>query len=70
MAPPGRYFLAIVGTAPWTGTAPYLGTQMFWDHAGTAAYRHWLEAARLRPLWDRYIPEGNRGHTLMLAELS
>jgi hypothetical protein len=32
---PGDYFLAIVGDEPWTGTEPYLGADMFWDHAGT-----------------------------------
>ena len=32
---PGGYFLAIVGARQWTGTAPYLGADMFWDHADT-----------------------------------
>ena len=67
---PGGYFLAIVGAGPWTGTAPYLGADMFWDHAGTAAYLRWLQAARLMPVWDRYIPEGDSGHALVLAEAS
>jgi SAM-dependent methyltransferase len=67
---PGGYFLAIVGAGPWTGTAPYLGADMFWDHAGTAAYLRWLRAARLMPVWDRYIPEGHSGHALVLAEAS
>jgi SAM-dependent methyltransferase len=67
---PGGYFLAIVGAGPWTGTAPYLGADMFWDHAGTAAYLRWLRAARLMPVWDRYIPEGDSGHALVLAEAS
>jgi cyclopropane fatty-acyl-phospholipid synthase-like methyltransferase len=64
---PGGHFLAIVGAARWTGTARYLGTDMFWDHADTATYRGWLQAARLAPLWDRYIPEGDSGHSLILA---
>jgi len=67
---PGGYFLAIVGAGQWTGTAPYLGTDMFWDHADTATYLCWLRAARLTPIWNRYIPEGNSGHTLVLAEAS
>ena len=46
---PGGYFLAIVGARPWTATAPYLGADMFWEHAGTAAYLRWLQAARLIP---------------------
>ena len=67
---PGGYFLAIVGAGQWTGTAPYLGAGMFWDHADTATYLRWLQAARLTPIWNRYIPEGNSGHTLVLAEAS
>jgi SAM-dependent methyltransferase len=67
---PGGYLLAIVGAGRWTGTAPYLGADMFWDHADTATYLRWLRAARLTPIWDRYVPEGNSGHTLVLAEAS
>jgi ubiquinone/menaquinone biosynthesis C-methylase UbiE len=67
---PGGYFLAIVGAGQWTGTAPYLGADMFWDHADTATYLRWLRAAGLTPIWNRYIPEGNSGHTLVLAEAS
>jgi SAM-dependent methyltransferase len=67
---PGGYFLAILGARQWTGTAPYFGTDMFWDHADTATYLHWLQAARLTPIWNRHIPEGNSGHTLVLARAS
>ncbi len=66
----GGYFLAIVGAGQWSGTAPYLGADMFWDHADTATYSRWLQAARLTPIWNRYIPEGSSGHTLVLAEAS
>jgi ubiquinone/menaquinone biosynthesis C-methylase UbiE len=65
---PGGYFLAIVGAMQWTGTERYLGADMFWDHADTATYLSWLQAARLTPIWNRYIPEGDGGHTLVLAE--
>jgi hypothetical protein len=41
---------------------------MFWDHADTGTYLRWLTAAGLRPIWDRYIPEGDSGHTLVLAQ--
>ena len=67
---PGGYFLAIVGARQWTGIAPYLGAGMFWDHADTAAYLRWLQAARLAPIWNRYIPEGESGHVLVLAQAS
>jgi SAM-dependent methyltransferase len=67
---PGGYFLAIVGATGWTGTARYLGADMFWDHADTGTYLRWFEAARLTPLWHRYVPDGDSGHTLILAQAS
>lgn len=65
---PGGYLLAIVGAGRWAGTEPFLGAEMFWDHADTASYLDWLHAARLEPRWDRYVQEGTGGHTLVLAE--
>jgi SAM-dependent methyltransferase len=67
---PGGYFLAVVGAGRWTGTDLYLGAEMFWDHADTASYLDWLRAARLTPVWDRFVPEGTSGHTLVLAKAS
>jgi SAM-dependent methyltransferase len=67
---PGGYFLAIVGADRWTGTERYLGAEMFWDHADTEAYLRWLAAAQLTPIWNRYIPEGDSGHSLILARAS
>jgi hypothetical protein len=55
------------GSARWTGTEDFLGADMFWDHADTATYLGWLTAAGLPPAWHRFIPEGNGGHTLVLA---
>jgi SAM-dependent methyltransferase len=67
---PGGYFLAIVGAGRWTGTDQYLGAEMFWDHADTGTYLRWLAAARLTPVWDRFVPEGDSGHSLILARAS
>jgi len=67
---PGGYLLAITGAQRWTGTEPYLGAHMFWDHADTATYLEWLAAARFIPVWLRYIPEGAYGHSLILARAS
>jgi SAM-dependent methyltransferase len=64
---PAGYFLAIVGADRWTGTERYLGTPMFWDHAETATYLRWLKAAGLAPIWHRFVPDGDSGHTLVLA---
>jgi hypothetical protein len=67
---PGGYLLAITGAQHWTGTEPHHGATMFWDHADTATYLDWLIAARLTPIWHRYIPEGTSGHSLILARAS
>ncbi len=65
---PGGLFLAIVGAGRWTGTEPYLGADMFWDHEDTATYLRWFGEAGLSPVWHRYIPEGDQsGHSLILA---
>ena len=65
---PGGYFLAIVGAGRWTGTEEYLGADMFWDHTDTATYLRWLPEAQLTPIWDRFVPEGDSGHSLILAQ--
>jgi Methyltransferase domain len=64
---PGGYLLAIVGADRWTGTERYLGADMFWDHADSATYLRWFAAARLVPIWHRFISEGDVGHGLILA---
>ncbi len=64
---PGGYFLAITGTQRWTGTERHLGAEMFWDQADTGTYLRWLQTARLVPIWHRYIPEGDTGHSLILS---
>lgn len=65
---PGGFFLATVGAERWAGTEKYLGADMFWDHMDTATYLRWLHAARLTPIWSRYVPEGTSGHSLILAQ--
>ena len=64
---PGGLFLAIVGAQRWTGTEPYLGADMFWDHADAGTYLDWFLAAGLAPVWHRFIPEGTSQHCLILA---
>ena len=65
---PGGYLLAIVGFERWTGVEDYLGAPMFWDHADRETYLAWLNEAGLAPVWDRFVPEGSVGHTLVLAQ--
>jgi SAM-dependent methyltransferase len=67
---PAGLLLAIVGARAWTGTERFFGADMFWEHADTGSYLDWLQAAGLTPLWDRFIPEGDRGHSLILARAS
>jgi len=57
----------VVGAAWWTGTEPYLGADMFWDHADTQAYLRWFRESRLKPVWHRFVPEADTGHGLILA---
>jgi cyclopropane fatty-acyl-phospholipid synthase-like methyltransferase len=67
---PAGYLLATVGARRCKGTGRYLGTDMFWDHADAQTYLRWFAGAGLTPLWDRYVPEGDEGHTLILARAS
>jgi hypothetical protein len=60
--------LAVVGVGAWTGVEHYFGAEMFWDHADTATYLEWFARADLQPVWDRFVPEGDHGHTLVLAQ--
>ena len=50
-----------------TGVESYLGAEMFWDHVDTATYLEWFRDAGLLPQWHRFVPEGDGGHTLILA---
>ena len=64
---PGGLLLAIVGHDRWTGVEEYLGSPMFWDHADAATYLEWLRDDGFDVRWHRYVPEGDVGHTLVLA---
>jgi SAM-dependent methyltransferase len=66
---PGGYLLATVGTRAWTGTEEnWHGAPMYWSHADRDTYLEWLEAAGFEVIWTRFIPEGDSGHTLLLAK--
>src|SRR6266480_3477717 len=64
---PGGLLLAIVGQHKWTGIEDYLGAAMFWEHADVATYLDWMQGAALKPIWNRFIPEGTSGHALVMA---
>ena len=69
---PSGYFLGTVGHSAWTGTdEAHLGVaggKMFWSHADEATNVRWIEQAGLHVHWTRYVPEGDGGHTLVLAQ--
>lgn len=69
---PSGYFLATIGHDAWTGTEDaYLdvpGGKMAWSHADEATNVRWLKDAGLHVHWTRFVPEGNSGHTLVLAQ--
>jgi SAM-dependent methyltransferase len=69
---PSGYLLATVGHDAWTGTEEeYLGVtggKMCWSHADEATNVRWIEEAGLHVHWTRFVPEGDRGHTLLFAQ--
>ena len=67
----GGYFLAIVGHTAGTGTDDdWFGESMYWSHADRDTYLRWFEEAGLTVQWDRFVPEEEGGHTLILAQRS
>jgi len=68
---PGGYFLGTVGSRAWTGTEEnWLGVtdaRMAWSHADAETYHAWLAACGFEILRTEFIPEGEGGHTLILA---
>jgi SAM-dependent methyltransferase len=67
---PGGLLLATVGAQAWTGSEDNwldAGASMCWSQEGTETYMRWLQEAEFTVMWHRFIPEGNGGHTLLLA---
>jgi SAM-dependent methyltransferase len=67
---PGGRLLAIVGAGAWTGTEEdWLGSgaAMWWSHEEIATYLRWLSESGFEVLWNRFVPEDDGGHTLVLA---
>ena len=68
----GGYFMVTVGAYDWTGTESdwldVAGAEMYWSHADKDTYRRMLAEHGFDILWERFIPEDNTGHTLMLTQ--
>lgn len=68
---PGGYLLASVGNRAWTGyEEDWHGAPMYWSHADEATYLKWLDEIGSRMLRQQFVPEGDSGHTLVLAQRS
>ncbi|MCI0395919.1 MAG: class I SAM-dependent methyltransferase [Chloroflexi bacterium] len=66
---PGGYLMATVGHTAWTGTEEeWLGAPMYWSHTDETTYLAWLTSLGFTVHWTRFIPEGDSGHTLLLAQ--
>jgi len=67
---PGGWLLVIVGERPCQGVeSGWLGSTatMYWSHFGAETYRRWLRSGGFRIVRDRFVPEGDGGHRLLLA---
>lgn len=66
------WLMLTVGHTAWTGQeADWLGVQdgeMFWSHTDRATYLQWITEAGFQHVRDEFIPEGEGGHTLILAK--
>ncbi len=65
---PGGYLLASVGWQAWTGTGDFYGVQMYWSHHDAETYISWLQDRGFEILNQEFFPEGNSGHTFLLAQ--
>ncbi|MFZ0700163.1 MAG: methyltransferase domain-containing protein [Thermoplasmata archaeon] len=67
---PGGFFLATLGAEAYTGVeAGWLGSEaaMYWSHADTTTYAHWLGELGFEPIERAFVPEGDGGHTRFLV---
>src|SRR5437016_13818275 len=65
---PGGHLMATVGYREWTGTeANWKGAEMYWSHADVGTYKNWLNQYRMTLIAEHFVPEGDRGHSLLIA---
>ncbi len=69
---PGGFLLASVGSRAWTGTEnnwlEVSGATMYWSHADVETYKSWLNELGFKLIREKFIPEGDGGHNLILAQ--
>jgi 2-polyprenyl-3-methyl-5-hydroxy-6-metoxy-1,4-benzoquinol methylase len=71
---PHGYAMLIVGSESWTGVEEdwlgVAGATMYWSHADSRTYQSWLTQLGFSIQWTRFIPEGQGGHEILLAQKS
>jgi SAM-dependent methyltransferase len=66
---PGGYLMLTVGHRAWTGYADdWHGAPVYWSHADEATYVGWIRDAGFTLVQSDFIPEGDGGHSLLLAQ--
>lgn len=66
---PGGYLMVTVGHTAWTGTEDdWHGAPMYWSHTDEETYLAWLGEVGFAVLWREFVPEGDGGHVLVLAQ--
>jgi SAM-dependent methyltransferase len=69
---PGGFLLASVGWKQWTGSESdwcgVAGATMYWSHADADTYRSWLSSRGFTILEEGFLPQGDGGHTILLAQ--
>jgi len=66
---PGGYLMVTVGHRAWTGYKDeWYGAPMYWSQTDEATYLAWLRDSGFVVQWRQFIPEGNDGHVLLLAQ--
>jgi len=69
---PDGFLLTVMGYTAWTGVEEnwlgVCGATMYWNHIDAAMYKLWLTDLGFVIRMERFIPEGETGHTMLLAQ--
>ena len=66
---PGGSLMVTVGHRAWTGYKDaWYRAPMYWSQTDEATYLAWLRDSGFVVQWRQFLPEGNDGHVLVLAQ--
>jgi SAM-dependent methyltransferase len=66
---PGGYLLISLGHSEWTGyEEDWHGAPMYWSHADEQTSLGWLRETGFEVMWQEFVPEGEAGHKIVLAQ--